>query len=230
MSLPPSPGATIGQPYQVAAVATGNVGAVVWSIASGTLPAGVTLDPATGVIAGTPTAWGTCVVVVQGADSWGANRVDSKPLTIGVSPNALAITTTALAAAMYKTGYQAALTTSGGTGSVSFSIVSGALPAGLSMNADGVVSGTPMSVGTFSIGVQAVDTNWTSNTATKTITLVVQVDGKVRDRIDVSADVSEEAARELALASENAKRAVGQREIAKVIVRPPKLVNIVPSR
>jgi len=174
VSLPPSPGATIGQPYQVAAVATGNVGAVVWSIASGTLPAGVTLDPATGVIAGTPTAWGTCVVVVQGADSWGANRVDSKPLTIGVSPNALAITTTALAAAMYKTGYQAALTTSGGTGSVSFSIVSGALPAGLSMNADGVVSGTPMSVGTFSIGVQAVDTNWTSNTATKTITLVVQ--------------------------------------------------------
>ena len=62
------------------------------------------------------------------------------------------------------------------------------------------------------------------------VTLVVQVDGKVRDRIDVSADVSEEAARELALASENAKRAVGQREIAKVIVRPPKLVNIVPSR
>jgi leucyl-tRNA synthetase len=62
------------------------------------------------------------------------------------------------------------------------------------------------------------------------VTLVVQVDGRVRDRIQVSADVTEEQARELALGSENAKRALGEREIAKVIVRPPKLVNIVGSR
>jgi leucyl-tRNA synthetase len=62
------------------------------------------------------------------------------------------------------------------------------------------------------------------------VTLVVQVDGKVRDRIEVSSDVSEERARELALASDNARRALGEREIAKVIVRPPKLVNIVASR
>ena len=174
VSLPPAPGATIGQPYQIGATASGNVGAVAWSIASGTLPAGVTLDAATGIISGTPTAWGTCIVVVQGMDSWGANRVDSKPLTIRVSPNSLAITSTALAAATYRTSYQASLATSGGTGSVAFSVVSGALPAGLSMTAAGVVSGIPTSVGTFSIGVQAVDTNWTSNTDTKTVTLVVQ--------------------------------------------------------
>jgi leucyl-tRNA synthetase len=62
------------------------------------------------------------------------------------------------------------------------------------------------------------------------VTLVVQVDGKVRDRIEVSSDVTEEQARALALASENARRALGEREIAKVIVRPPKLVNIVASR
>ena len=62
------------------------------------------------------------------------------------------------------------------------------------------------------------------------VTLVVQVDGKVRDRIEVSSDVTEEQARELALASDNARRALGEREIAKVIVRPPKLVNIVASR
>jgi leucyl-tRNA synthetase len=62
------------------------------------------------------------------------------------------------------------------------------------------------------------------------VTLVVQVDGKVRDRIEVSSDVTEEQARELALASDNARRALGERAIAKVIVRPPKLVNIVASR
>ncbi|MDP9295817.1 MAG: leucine--tRNA ligase [Actinomycetota bacterium] len=62
------------------------------------------------------------------------------------------------------------------------------------------------------------------------VTLVVQVDGKVRDRIEVPADASEEACRELALASDNARRAIGEREVAKVIVRPPKLVNIVTKR
>jgi len=59
------------------------------------------------------------------------------------------------------------------------------------------------------------------------VTLVVQVDGKVRDRVEVDADADEAACRELALASANARRAIGEREIRTVIVRPPKLVNIV---
>ncbi len=58
------------------------------------------------------------------------------------------------------------------------------------------------------------------------VTLVVQVDGKVRDRIDVAADASEDECRSFALASENARRAVGDREIARVIVRAPKLASI----
>jgi leucyl-tRNA synthetase len=62
------------------------------------------------------------------------------------------------------------------------------------------------------------------------VTLVVQVDGKVRDRIEVPADASEDAIRDLAMASENAKRAIGEREISRVIARPPKLVNIVAGR
>jgi leucyl-tRNA synthetase len=59
------------------------------------------------------------------------------------------------------------------------------------------------------------------------VTLVVQVDGKVRDKIEVDADAGEDAIRELATASENARRAIGGREVQRVIVRPPKLVNIV---
>ena len=64
----------------------------------------------------------------------------------------------------------------------------------------------------------------------ETVTLVVQVDGKVRDRIEVAADADEETCRELALASEKAQRALDGREIANVIVRPPRLVNLVVSR
>jgi leucyl-tRNA synthetase len=59
------------------------------------------------------------------------------------------------------------------------------------------------------------------------VVLVVQVDGKVRDRLEVEADVSEDRCRELALASEKALRAIDGREVRQVIVRPPRLVNLV---
>src|SRR6266508_2426595 len=61
------------------------------------------------------------------------------------------------------------------------------------------------------------------------VTLVVQVDGKVRDRLEVDAAVDEATCRELALASENARRFLNGRQVRQVIVRPPRLVNIVTS-
>jgi leucyl-tRNA synthetase len=51
----------------------------------------------------------------------------------------------------------------------------------------------------------------------------------VRDRLEVSPDISEEDLRELALASENVQRALDGRALRTVIVRAPKLVNIVPA-
>jgi leucyl-tRNA synthetase len=63
--------------------------------------------------------------------------------------------------------------------------------------------------------------------AQETVTLIVQVDGKVRDKIEVPADSDEDRVLELAHASEKARRAIGDREVAKEIVRAPKLVNLV---
>ena len=60
-----------------------------------------------------------------------------------------------------------------------------------------------------------------------TVTAVVQIKGKVRDRLEVPADIDEDALRALALASETIRRQLGDAEIRKVIVRAPKLVNIV---
>lgn len=59
-----------------------------------------------------------------------------------------------------------------------------------------------------------------------TITAIAQVDGKLRDKFEVSVDITEQDLRELALSSDNVKRAIGDRELAAVIVRAPKLVNI----
>nr|WP_229710927.1 leucine--tRNA ligase [Sinomonas atrocyanea] len=62
-----------------------------------------------------------------------------------------------------------------------------------------------------------------------TVTAVVQVQGKVRDRLEVAVDISEEDLRELALASPNVQRVLDGRGIRTVVVRAPKLVNVVPA-
>ncbi|MEO7745110.1 MAG: leucine--tRNA ligase [Actinomycetota bacterium] len=61
-----------------------------------------------------------------------------------------------------------------------------------------------------------------------TVTCVVQVQGKVRDRLEVPPGIGEDELRELALASEKVAGALAGREIRTVVVRAPKLVNIVP--
>jgi leucyl-tRNA synthetase len=63
--------------------------------------------------------------------------------------------------------------------------------------------------------------------AEERVTLVVQVDGKVRDRLEVAPDADQETCREAALASERVQRAVGGRRVARVIVREPRLVSVV---
>jgi leucyl-tRNA synthetase len=63
--------------------------------------------------------------------------------------------------------------------------------------------------------------------AEEQITLVLQVNGKVRDRILVPVSISEDEARMLALESEAVKRHLGEHPPKKVIVVPGKLVNIV---
>jgi leucyl-tRNA synthetase len=62
------------------------------------------------------------------------------------------------------------------------------------------------------------------------VTLIVQVDGKVRDKIEVPADADEDTCLERARASEAVRRTIGERGIAKEIVRAPKLVNFVTQR
>ena len=61
-----------------------------------------------------------------------------------------------------------------------------------------------------------------------TATCVFQVSGKVRDRAEVAADISEDDLRALALAADGVVRALDGREVRTVIVRAPKLVNVVP--
>jgi leucyl-tRNA synthetase len=62
------------------------------------------------------------------------------------------------------------------------------------------------------------------------VTCVVQVAGKVRDRLEVTPSIGEDALRSLALASQKVTEALGETEVSRVIVRPPGLVNVVPRK
>jgi leucyl-tRNA synthetase len=62
------------------------------------------------------------------------------------------------------------------------------------------------------------------------VTCVIQVDGKVRDRVQVAPDTTGDELKRLALGAERVQAALGGREVARVVVVPPKLVNLVTSR
>jgi leucyl-tRNA synthetase len=62
------------------------------------------------------------------------------------------------------------------------------------------------------------------------VTCVIQVDGKVRDRVEVAPDAPEDELRKLAMASERVRAALADRQVARVVVVPPKLVNLVTGR
>jgi leucyl-tRNA synthetase len=79
----------------------------------------------------------------------------------------------------------------------------------------------------YSVHLQAWPSWDATVAAEELITLVVQVNGKVRDRIEVPAGVDEETARSLALATEGAQRHIAGKLVASVIVVPNRLVNIV---
>ena len=63
----------------------------------------------------------------------------------------------------------------------------------------------------------------------ESVTAVVQVAGKVRARLEVAPDITEDALRELALADPGVVRALADRTVRTVVVRPPRLVNVVPG-
>ncbi len=173
VDLPAAPAGQVGTPYQIAASASGALGSAVWSVASGSLPVGVLLDPQSGSIAGIPSSWGTTTALIQGEDSWGVNRIDAKPVTITIAPPAIAMDTAALPDGSYQAAYQARLAVTGGTGSIGWSIAAGSLPQGLSLSSDGIIAGTPTGVGTFTFAVLAIDTSWPDYRAAGTMSLTI---------------------------------------------------------
>lgn len=78
------PDATVGVAYAATLVADGGAKPYKWSVVQNTLPAGLTLDPTTGQITGTPTEQGSFDITVQVEDSNVPPRIATRPLIITV--------------------------------------------------------------------------------------------------------------------------------------------------
>jgi hypothetical protein len=153
---PLTAGGLVGTAYSQTLVAVGGTPGYTWTITAGSPPAGLDLNPATGVISGTPTSSSTANFTVQVSDSASGSATKAftlaivSPLTITTAPTLPGGTTT--------TPYSQTLAATGGTPSYSWSISTGSLPAGLNLNAgSGTISGTPTSSGNFSFTVQVND-------------------------------------------------------------------------
>jgi len=140
-----------------------------WSMQNGALPTGLTLA-ADGTISGTPTENGNFTIDVQITDLDSVSN--TKTLSITVSAPALSITTSSLHDAQQGVEYTATLRGYGGRTPYTWSMQNGALPTGLTLAADGTISGTPTENGNFTIDVQITDLNSVSNTKTFSITVV----------------------------------------------------------
>jgi len=145
-----------GTPYTVTLEATGTQ-PITWEILTwwggDDLPAGLTFDPTTGVISGTPTETGYFSFYVQASNSEGSTWENFHIEVIDVPPT---IITTELAQGVKGISYSATLVAYG-TQPITWEKVSGNLPGGLALSAAGAITGTPTAAGTFNFTVKATN-------------------------------------------------------------------------
>ena len=122
----------VGVAYSSSLAASGGVGPYTYSIPTGSLPAGLTLNTSTGAITGTPTAYGTFSFTAQVTDSSGLSASNTKTslCSITIAPPPVAVTCPYLTGTV-NIAYTSAATATGGTGTYTWSVTSGMLPAGL---------------------------------------------------------------------------------------------------
>lgn len=169
------PDALVGVPYSVALQAAGGTAPYSWTLSGGLLPAGLSLSSA-GVISGTPTTPNptTTAFTVQVQDAGSPAQAKSLALTIRVpAPLLIAPASGPLPDALSNVAYTSGLTTSGGIGPITWSVTSGSLPAGITLNAAGAISGTSTALGNYAFTIQAADSGapWQKTTASYTLTV-----------------------------------------------------------
>lgn len=165
------PTGTLGTAYTFALAAAGGTQPYTWSVATGSLPAGLSLNTTTGAITGTPTAAGSTTFTMEVKDA--AGQTARAPYTIEVLSGLSITNPTALPTATARAPYTVTFLASGGTTPyASWRIISGSVPAALVLNAaTGELAGTPAAAGDFTFTIAVNDA--TARTVSKAFTLTV---------------------------------------------------------
>jgi len=157
---------------------TGGTGTVGYSVNSGTLPAGLSIS--SGTLSGTPTAptvvAGNAVTFLATDSASPQVTAVSPVVTLVVNPVTLSITSTALPTATVGALYSYQLTSTGGTGAITWSLTAGSLSGtGLTFSSTGLLSGTPLTTETgLNLTFQAQDSATNQQqTVTKTLSLTI---------------------------------------------------------
>ncbi|MDP2896332.1 MAG: putative Ig domain-containing protein [bacterium] len=171
------PAGVEGQAYSETLQAQGGIPPYRWTVVSSGLPDGLSLNPNTGVLSGTPTnaAIGTWAFNVQAEDSQSPPYTDTQVFSLTIAPAADLVIGTAspLPAGKVGAAYSMTFTASGGRLPHSWDVTSGAPPNGLSLAADGVLSGTPQEYGQFQFAVRVSDSQDPADTASKQYALTI---------------------------------------------------------
>ncbi|MFV0399922.1 MAG: beta strand repeat-containing protein [Oscillospiraceae bacterium] len=164
---------TVGQVYSQFILADGTPSAITYSLPTGsTPPPGLSFNIATAELSGTPTTDGTFTFGVRATNSAGGT---TRYFTITiVDPSSVPVVTPAtLAAGTEGVAYNAQISATGAT-PMTFTLSSGTLPAGLTLNAStGAISGTPTVGGTFNFSVIASNSNGTSAAVPFTLNIAI---------------------------------------------------------
>ena len=141
------PNGTVGTAYSQTVSATGGNGSYTFTVSAGSLPAGLSLSAATGAITGTPTTAATSNFTITATDGLGASNARAYSVTINP---AITVNPATLPNGTVGVAYSQTVSATGGTGSYTFSVSAGSLPAGLSLNgATGAITGTPTTAATI---------------------------------------------------------------------------------
>ncbi|MGE3853683.1 MAG: putative Ig domain-containing protein, partial [Planctomycetota bacterium] len=165
--------AVLNQAYgPIAFSSTGGKAALVWSISAGALPTGISQNTTTGALSGTPTVNGVYNFTARVTDANGKFDTRAYSITVTdtpvISPNDGAITPEAYVGASYSFTF----TATGGTPAYTWSVFSGSLPAGLSLNTStGALTGTPSAAGNSTFAIRVTDSG--AKTDTNNYTLLV---------------------------------------------------------
>jgi hypothetical protein len=153
-TVSPLPPARTNIEYSATLVAFGGRRPYIWTVTDGNLPDGLILSEL-GVISGTSGSNGTGAFTVQVTDQ--DNKTDIRVFELVISD--LDITTATLPTAVKGVTYAATLAATGGAEPYSWLVQGGALPAGITLSPEGVLSGKPTAAGNAAITVRVTDSN-----------------------------------------------------------------------